>query len=78
MADSKRLWSIPIMPAMRTMVVLPNHMRKFISAIIPRTVTRLERYFRGTVYDVTVRRGNAPGMTVNGKPVESNKAPLTG
>ena len=27
--------SIPIMPAIRTIVVLPNHMRKFISAISP-------------------------------------------
>ena len=38
---------------------------------------RLRRYFRGTVYDITVRRGTEPGMTVDGKPVKGNKAPLT-
>ena len=31
---SKRLWSIPIIPAIRRMVVLPNHIRKLINAMI--------------------------------------------
>ena len=35
------------------------------------------RLFRGTRYLITVRRGEEKGMTVDGKPVEGNTAPLT-
>ncbi|MBQ6234843.1 MAG: glycosyl transferase [Clostridia bacterium] len=38
---------------------------------------RLSRRFRGTRYDVTVRRGERKGMTVDGKPVSGNTVPLT-
>ena len=39
---------------------------------------RLSRLFRGTRYDVTVRRGENKGLIVNGKPVPGNTVPLTG
>ncbi len=38
----------------------------------------LRRLFRGTRYEITVRRGENKGMTVDGRPVPGNKAPLTG
>ena len=38
---------------------------------------RASRLFRGTRYDVTVRRGDVKGMTVDGSPVEGNTAPVT-
>ena len=40
-AASNRLWSMPMMPAMSRIVVLPNHMRKFIRQMSPRTVKRM-------------------------------------
>lgn len=36
-----------------------------------------ERLFRGTRYHITVRRGEAKGLTVDGKPVAGNTIPLT-
>ena len=36
-----------------------------------------KRLFRGTVYHITVRRGEAKGLTVDGKPVAGNTIPLT-
>ena len=36
----------------------------------------LSRSFRGTRYEITVRRGERKGMTVNGKPVSGNVVPL--
>ncbi len=39
---------------------------------------RASRVFRGTRYEVTVRRGAEKGLLVDGKPVEGKKAPLTG
>ena len=36
-AASNMLWSMPMIPAISTMVVLPNHIRKFINAIMLRT-----------------------------------------
>ncbi len=38
---------------------------------------RLARLFRGTRYEITVRRGEKAGMCVDGTPVSGNKAPLT-
>ena len=38
---------------------------------------RVSRLFRGTRYDITVRRGERNGVTVNGKPVSGNTVPLT-
>ena len=35
------------------------------------------RIFRGTRYEVTVRRGENKGLVVDGKAIEGNKAPLT-
>jgi hypothetical protein len=35
-ADSNRLWSMPIIPAIRRIVVFPNHIMKFIKATMPR------------------------------------------
>ena len=43
LAASKRFWSMPIMPAISRMVVLPNHMRKFMVATRPRTVICLSK-----------------------------------
>ena len=43
LAASRILVSIPIIPAIKTMVVLPNHMRKFISAIRPLAPATSER-----------------------------------
>ena len=40
-AASKRLWSMPMIPAMSKIVVLPNHMRKFMRLIKLRTVKRM-------------------------------------
>ena len=39
---------------------------------------RISRLFRGTHYEITVRRGENKGMTVDGKPVFGKTAPLTG
>ncbi len=46
---------------------LPDRMEGF-------TASRL---FRGTRYEITVRRGEKKGMLVDGKPVSGNTAPLT-
>ena len=35
------------------------------------------RLFRGTRYEITVRRGGKKGLTVDGTPVEGNTVPLT-
>ncbi|MBR0154039.1 MAG: glycosyl transferase [Lachnospiraceae bacterium] len=39
---------------------------------------RISRLFRGTRYDIHVRRGEHKGMTADGCPLEGNLAPLTG
>ncbi|MBQ1408107.1 MAG: glycosyl transferase [Eubacterium sp.] len=38
---------------------------------------KISRLFRGTRYEITVRRGDKKGMLVDGKPVEGNTVPLT-
>ena len=38
---------------------------------------RISRLFRGTRYEITVRRGEKKGMTVDGKPVSGTTAPVT-
>ena len=38
---------------------------------------RITRLFRGTRYEIEVRRGPEKGMTVEGKPVAGRTAPLT-
>ena len=38
---------------------------------------RISRSFRGTRYDITVKRGEEKGMTVDGTPVPGKTAPLT-
>ncbi len=38
---------------------------------------RISRVFRGTRYDITVRRGEKKGMAVDGVPVDGKTAPLT-
>ena len=38
---------------------------------------RIERLFRGTRYEITVRRGTEKGLTVEGKAIAGNTVPLT-
>ena len=38
---------------------------------------RISRLFRGTRYEITIRRGEKKGMTVDGKPVSGTTAPVT-
>ncbi len=38
---------------------------------------RIKRLFRGTRYEITVRRGENKGLMVDGKPVPGNQIPLT-
>lgn len=38
---------------------------------------RIERLFRGTRYEITVRRGAEKGLTVDGTPIDGNTVPLT-
>ena len=38
---------------------------------------RISRLFRGVRYEITVRRGEDKGMTVDGKPVSGKTAPLS-
>ena len=38
---------------------------------------RVSRLFRGTRYEITVRRGEEKGLTVDGKPVAGDTVPLT-
>ena len=38
---------------------------------------RIRRSYRGTVYDITVRRGGQKGLMVDGKMIEGNTVPLT-
>ena len=38
---------------------------------------RIRRLFRGTLYDITVRRGEQKGLTVDGKALDGNLIPLT-
>ncbi len=38
---------------------------------------KVSRLFRGTRYEITVRRGNDKGLTVNGTRVEGNTIPMT-
>ena len=38
---------------------------------------RVSRLFRGTRYDITVRRGEQKGMTVDGRQISGNTVPLT-
>jgi len=38
---------------------------------------RITRRFRGTLYDIAIRRGKEKGIVVNGKRVEGNLIPLT-
>ena len=47
-AASKRLTSMPMMPDISRMVVLPNHIRKFISPTSPRVPATEERKRNGS------------------------------
>ena len=38
---------------------------------------RISRLFRGTRYEITIRRGEKKGMTVDGKPVSGKTVPVT-
>ena len=38
---------------------------------------RIERLFRGTRYEITVRRGEHKGLVVDGTPLSGNQIPLT-
>ena len=48
-AASNNEVSIPIIPAIRRIVVLPNHIRQFIKAISPLVLPTLERNLYGSV-----------------------------
>ena len=59
--------------------IKPEYDGLVIAPCLPDTMEgfRARRLFRGTVYDITVRRGDVPGMRVDGVMTEGCKAPLT-
>ena len=57
----------PDYDGLRIQPCLPDHME----------CCRIERLFRGTRYEITVRRGERKGLVVDGTPLSGNQIPLT-
>ena len=59
--------------------IRPDYSGLIVAPCLPERIAgfKAKRLFRGTEYDITVRRGDKPGMTVDGVPVQGNTAPIT-